>query len=214
MQKRIKRDSGKVVIEHIIKEDFRSDSRLELPTDTLEEKAVDLFHDFGNPLAILQGLKRELLKSKAATDNVALKAALDEFDEDIKIAIDAHIRGEHGFVACEMFYLGRTMEHLNLLPALFATASNEKRVQKAYDAGLGKHKDFHNENLSNLQEQALELLNNDPSLKIGQLSSELGKSLGYSTKTIRARLKDAHETTPFLPKSCFTKGRPKKEEKR
>lgn len=213
MDKRIQRKNGKLVITHIIKEDFNSDEKLALPTNTIEEKADHLFHDFGNPLAILEGLKRVLPEAKQDTANKNLFKAINDFEHDIDIALDAYNRGELGFVACEMFYLGRTMEHLNLLPALSATASNGKRNQKAYDEGLGKHRDFHNRNLSNLPEQALELLNDDPSLTIGKISSELGDSLGYTARTISSRLKEAHKTTPFLPKSCFTKGRPKKPEK-
>lgn len=205
-KKEIYKDGDKFVFQNIIQRDFTADE----PPPQDPNKALEYHLDnMCRPEPILEGLKREMERSKAiASKNLdsTMLEALEDFELDLEITIAACERSEFDFVAFKMFHLGRTLESLNFLPAIKAALANSKRGDKAQIATNSAH----DECFTDLKEKALQVLEDHPEIRIGKLCDNLTKYYGYDTKTIRKRLDKLILNDPFLPESCFKKGRPNK----
>lgn len=105
-----------------------------------------------------------------------------------------------------MNIVARGIESINATPYKLSAYNNQSRLIIA-----AKSTNSHTENdFADLTEKAQELIQTNPSIRIGQIASILTDHYGYSTATIRKRLIKLDEDSPFLPESCFKIGRPKK----
>jgi len=202
-KKEIYKDGEKFVFQNIIRRDFTPNAPQ--PKDPVKALKYH-FENVVSPKPILEGLKREMNRSKEIASkhpDSTLLETLKEFEQDLNITIDAYNRSEFEFVAFKMFHLGRTLENLNFLPALRAADTHVRRGSKAGK----KTAERTQKDLSDLKDKASSIITKNPKVRIGDICRQLSRHYGYTDQTIRKHLGDLHKENPFIPDSCFRKGR-------